>query len=225
MVPPVLRSARVFCANKPYSSPWQIAHGIRKGVFEDMKLKFFDRLLLGILLIAAILVSFVLFAMAANFLKEDVVTNFISLFYMYPRNALILAGSGLVLLLICIKLLFAGRGKKADVRPASALMKQTELGGTFIALEAIDSMVQKHCRAVPRVKDVHTTLQSTETGVTVGIRLCVLPDTDVVTLSSELQKSLKENVEMLTGIHVNEIGVLVESAAPVATTAAISRAE
>lgn len=191
-----------------------------------MKLKFFDRLLLGILLIAAILVSFVLFAMAANILKQEVVTGFISLFYLEPVNALILAGSGLVLLLISLKLLFAGRGKKADARPASALMKQTELGGTYIALEAIDSMVQKHCRAVPRVKDVHTTLQSTETGVTVGIRLCVLPDTDVVTLSSELQKSLKENVETLTGIHVNEIGVLVESAAPVAAaTTAVSRAE
>ena len=191
-----------------------------------MKLKFFDRLLLGILLIAAILVSFVLFAMAANILKQEVVTGFISLFYLEPVNALILAGSGLVLLLISLKLLFAGRGKKADARPASALMKQTELGGTYIALEAIDSMVQKHCRAVPRVKDVHTTLQSTETGVTVGIRLCVLPDTDVVTLSSELQKSLKENVETLTGIHVNEIGVLVESAAPVAAaTTAVSRTE
>ena len=191
-----------------------------------MKLKFFDRLLLGILLIAAILVSFVLFAMAANILKQEVVTDFISLFYLEPVNALILAGSGLVLLLISLKLLFAGRGKKADARPASALMKQTELGGTYIALEAIDSMVQKHCRAVPRVKDVHTTLQSTETGVTVGIRLCVLPDTDVVTLSSELQKSLKENVETLTGIHVNEIGVLVESAAPVAAaTTAVSRTE
>ena len=136
-----------------------------------------------------------------------------------------IVGSGLVLLLICIKLLFAGKGKKADVRPASALMKQTELGGTYIALEAIDSMVQKHCRAVPRVKNVHTTLQSTETGVTIGIRLCVMPDTDVVTLSSELQKSLKENVESLTGIQVNEIGVLVESAAPVAATTAVSRAE
>jgi len=190
-----------------------------------MKLKFFDRLLLGILLIAAILVSFVLFGIAANIIQQDMATNFISLFYMFRENALILAGSGLVLLLICIKLLFAGRGKKGDVRPASALMKQTEFGGTFISLEAIDSMVQKHCRAVPRVKDVHTTLQSTETGVTIGIRLCVLPDTDVVTLSGDLQKSLKENIETLTGIHVNEIGVLVESAAPVATTTAVSRAE
>lgn len=190
-----------------------------------MKLKFFDRLLLGILLIAAILVSFVLFGIAANIIQLDMVTNFVALFYMFSENALILAGSGLVLLLICIKLLFAGRVKKADIRPASALMKQTEFGGTFISLEAIDSMVQKHCRAVPRVKDVHSTLQSTETGVTVGIRLCVLPDTDVVTLSSELQRSLKENIETLTGIHVNEIGVLVESAAPVATTTAVSRAE
>jgi uncharacterized alkaline shock family protein YloU len=103
-------------------------------------------------------------------------------------------------------------------------MRQTEHGGTYISLEALDTMVQKHCRALARVRDVHTTLHSTETGVTIGIRLCVLPDTDVVTLSSELQKSLKENIEALTGIQVNEIGVLVESAAaPANTPAAVSR--
>jgi uncharacterized alkaline shock family protein YloU len=191
-----------------------------------MKLKLFDRFLPGILLIATILVAFLLFGIAAQLIQEDVVNGFISLFYMFRHNALILAGSGLLLLLISVKLLFAGRTKKGDARPASALMRQTELGGTYIALEAIDSMVQKHCRVIPRVKDVHTTLQSTETGITVGIRLCVLPDTDVVTLSGELQKSLKENIESLTGIQVNEIGVLVESAAPVAaTTTAISRTE
>ncbi len=190
-----------------------------------MKLKVFDRILLGILLIAAILVSFVLFGIAANIITEDMVNGFIALFYMFTENALILAGSGLILLLICIKLLFAGKSKKTESRPASALMKQTELGGTYISLEAIDSMVQKHCRALARVKDVHTTLQSTETGITIGIRLCVLPDTDVVTLSSELQKSLKETVESMTGINVNEIGVLVESAAPAAATTAVSRVE
>ncbi len=191
-----------------------------------MKLRFFDRFLLGILLIATILVSFVLFGIAANLIQEDMVTSFVGLFYMFRQNALILAGVGLVLLLISIKLLFAGRSKKSEVRPASALMKQTEFGGTFISLEALDSMVQKHCRAISRVKDVHTTLQSSETGVTVGIRLCVLPDTDVVTLSSELQKTLKETIEALTGIQVNEIGVLIESAAaPATTTTAVNRVE
>ncbi|MEA4870328.1 MAG: alkaline shock response membrane anchor protein AmaP [Christensenella sp.] len=190
-----------------------------------MKLKLFDRFLLGILLIAAILVSFILFGIAANLIREDMVGNFVGLFYMFRQNALILAGAGLLLLLISIKLLFAGRSKSAEVRPASALMRQTEFGGTFISLEALDSMVQKHCRAISRVKDAHTTIHSSETGVTIGIRLCVLPDTDVATLSSELQKSLKESIESLTGIQVNEIGVLIESAAVPATTAAVSRTE
>ena len=190
-----------------------------------MKLKVFDRILLGILLIAAILVSFVLLGVAANLIKVDQVNWFVSLFYMEQQNALILAGSGLVLLLISIKLLFAGKSKKAEVRPASALMKQTEFGGTYISLEALDSMVQKHCRAISRVKDVHSTLHSSETGVTIGIRLGVLPDTDVATLSSELQKSLKESIESLSGIQVNEIGILIESAAAPVTTTAVSRAE
>lgn len=190
-----------------------------------MKLKFFDRLLLGILLIAAILVSFICFGIASNLIKEDVVTGVVGLFYLYGQNALILAGSGLVLLLICIKLLFAGRSGKAETRPASALMRKTEFGGTFISLEALDSMVQKHCRAISRVKDVHTTLHTGEAGVTIGIRLCVLPDTDVVTLTSELQKSLKENIETLTGIAVTEIGVLVESAAAPAANTPPARVE
>ncbi|MEN6340338.1 MAG: alkaline shock response membrane anchor protein AmaP [Clostridiaceae bacterium] len=189
-----------------------------------MKLKWFDRLLLGILLIVAIVASFVLFGMAANLIQESVVMNFIALFYMYKENALILAGSGLVLLLIAIRLLFAGKGKKAEVRPASALMKQTEFGGTFITLEALDAMIQKHCRTQMRVKDCHTTLHSSEAGVTVGIRLAVLPDTDVVTLSAELQKTLKEYVESLTGIHVSEIGILVESTA-VPATASVARVD
>ena len=189
-----------------------------------MKLKVFDRILLGFLLIVAILVSFVLFGIAANIVTQPMATGFISLFYQFRENAMILAGSGLLLLLISIKLLFAGRTKRAEIRPASALMQQTEIGGTFISLEAIDTMVQKHCRSQQRVKDCKTTLHSNETGVTIGIRLCVLPDTDVVSLSGELQKSLKEYVEGLTGVHVNEIGILVESAAAPATNA-VQRAE
>ncbi len=184
-----------------------------------MKLKVFDRILLGILLIVAIIAAFVLFGMAANIITENMVTSFIALFYMFGENAMILAGCGLVILLISIKLLFAGKSKKADVRPVSALMKQNEFGGTFISLEALDTMVQKHCRAQQRIRDCHTTLQSSEEGVTIGIRLSVLPDTDVATLTSELQQSLKAYVEGLTGISVKEIGILIENATAPATAA------
>ena len=45
-----------------------------------MKLKVFDRLLLGILLIVAILFSFVLFGIASNLIPEDTVATVVSLF-------------------------------------------------------------------------------------------------------------------------------------------------
>ena len=46
-----------------------------------MKLRVFDRILLGILLIASILVSFVLFGIAANIITEEMAGNFLGLFY------------------------------------------------------------------------------------------------------------------------------------------------
>ncbi len=185
-----------------------------------MKLKVFDRILLAILLIAAIVVSFVLFGVSANVIKEGVAQDFVSLFYAYTQNRLILAGSGLVLLLVCLKLLFAGRGEKTPEQPRSALIRQGELGGCYITLAAVDGMVQKHCRAQERVKDCVTNVTAVEGGIHVAVRLTVLADTDVLTLTQELQKSLKSYVEGLTGIAVLDVGILVETAASPAATPA-----
>ncbi|MEG1525174.1 MAG: alkaline shock response membrane anchor protein AmaP [Clostridia bacterium] len=178
-----------------------------------MKLNVFDRILLAILLIIVIVCSFVLLAVAANLVPVTAAKDFVELFYAYRQNAWILAGCGIVLLLLSVKLLFSGREKieKIQPTPASTLIKQGENGGTFIALEAIDTMVQKHCRAQSRIRDCHSTLRAVEDGVTIGIRLSVLPDTDIVKLTEELQTSLKAYIQNLTGINVKEIGILVES--------------
>lgn len=182
-----------------------------------MKLKAFDRVLLAVLLIVAIASSFILLGIATGIVPQAAAVNSLSLFYGHPRNALILAGCALLILLISIKLLLAGRNKgdkKAEpAAPASTLMQQTELGGTFISLDAVDGMVQKHCRSQERVRDCHSTLRALDDGVTIGIRLTVLPDTDVANLTQQLQVSLREYIQNLTGINVKEIGILVESAA------------
>ena len=183
-----------------------------------MKLSIFDRILLAILLIAAILFSFILFGVSANLIPEKATMGFIDLFYAYQQNALILAGSGAVLLLICVKLLFAGRGKKDRTKesaaPASTLMRQSEIGGMFISLDAIDAMVKKHCASQAEIQDCQTTIRAAEDGVTIGIRLAVPPDTEVITLTESLQQSLKAYIQGLTGINVKEIGILVENTAP-----------
>lgn len=189
-----------------------------------MKLKVFDRILLAILLIAAIVVSFVCFGIAANFIKLDLVVGFIELFYAYPQNAWILAGCGAVVLLISLKLLFAGRGEKKPIKPATTLIQQCELGGTYITLDAIDYMVQKHCRAQSLVRDCTSTVQTAEGGVKIGVRLSVEPDSDILSLTTELQKSLKEYIETLTGVKVLETGILVENAPVSGTSVPATRA-
>lgn len=176
-----------------------------------MKLSIFDRVLLAVLLICVILFAFALFGMATGLITQTMVTDFIGLFYYAWENALILAGVGLVLLLIAIKLLFAGRGSKGPAQPATALIRQSDIGGSFITLPAIDSMVQRHCRTQSRVRDCFTTVRIAEGGVSIGIRLFVLPDTDVVKLTEELKASLKEYIESLTGVHVISTDILVES--------------
>ena len=72
-------------------------------------------------------------------------------------------------------------------------------------------MVQRHCRAQARVRDCYSTVRAAEDGVSIGIRLHVLPDTDAVKLTEELQQSLKTYIESLTGVHVRSTDILVEN--------------
>lgn len=189
-----------------------------------MKLRPFDRFLLALLLLIGIVFSFVLFGMASRLIPLYVVQDFISLFYGHINNSLILAGCGLVLLFICLKIVFSRKDKKPQ-QPPTTLVRQGEIGGTYIALSAIDAMVQKHCRQQAKVRDCSSTLRTTDAGVCVNLKLSVLPDTDIVALTADLQKSLKEYIESLAGVNVPEVSILVESASASAQHPAASRVE
>ncbi len=175
-----------------------------------MKAKLFDRILLALLLIVTLVLSLLLIALAARIIPVDNLKAFLDVLYMGTNNAIILACSGLVLFIITVRLMFAGSSKK-EVQPTSTLVQATELGATFITLSAIDSMVQKHCRANNRIRNVVSSVRSVrEGGITLTVRLALMPDTDIPTLSAELQKTLKDYVEKNSGINVREIGILVE---------------
>jgi len=175
-----------------------------------MKLKLFDRILLVILLLAAIVVAVVLFGVSLRIIPETAALDFVSLFYLNAHNALILAGSGLIVLLIALRLLFA-RKKPAVPQAVTALVRQGEVGSTFITLSAIDTMAQKYCSGIDHVQQCHTSVCAVADGVSIGVRLDVDEQAEVVALSEGLQTSMKEYIESHTGIVVKEIGVLVEN--------------
>ncbi len=129
-----------------------------------------------------------------------------------------------VLFLICLRLLIAaGSGKSHEApQPTNTLIQQTEVGGSYITLSALDAMVQKHVRANARVKDCKSQVRAVTGGVSISLKLYVMPDTKVVELTSELQQTLKSYIEQLSGITVTDIAVLVESVSAQGETPRVS---
>lgn len=180
-----------------------------------MKPKLFDRILLALLLIVTLALSVGCILLALPVVPPANTKATVDFIYSDPMWQWILGGAGAVLLIITLRLMFAGPKKKApEPMPTSTLVHTTDLGSAYITISAIDAMVQKHCRANNRVRTVQSTVIPVRDGaVNVRLRLGLMPDTDIPALSEQLQKSLKEYVERLSGITVQEIAILVEDTA------------
>ena len=176
-----------------------------------MKLRVFDRILLALLLIVTIVASFALLGVACNLIPQSMVNGFFYLFYANTTNRWILAGAALLVLIISIRLVFAGKSDRQAEDPA-AVMQAGELGSTFVSLSALDGMVKKHCSAYERICACRSTLKSGSDGLSISLKLAVLPDTNVSLMTGELQRTLKEYIQGLTGIEVKEIRIMVEEA-------------
>ncbi len=178
-----------------------------------MKFRFIDKFLLVLLLLFMVALSALCLGVAMDFVKAhgliacvETVTNGLVV------NRLIMGGIGLVLLIVAMRLFIAmGRRETApkEKAPATALLLSGENGTAYIALTAIDSLVQRHCRANQRIKECESSVLSMQSGVAISLRLQVLPDTVIPELSAQLQKSLKEYIETVSGIAVTGVDILI----------------
>lgn len=172
-----------------------------------MKPKLFDRILLAILLLFIVLMAVGLLVLCMRVVPLSEIQNTIAFLYADSISLIVVALVCVVLLAIALRLAFGGKAQK---QPNATLVKATEIGGTYISLAALNTMVQKHCRANNRIRNCTSSVNAVRDGVTIALKLALMPDTDIPKLTQELQKSLKEYVETLSGIHVLQIGILVE---------------
>ena len=176
-----------------------------------MKLNLIDRILLGILLVVVIFCAFLMFAVALGVIPAGTAAGLVAAAGTGLRNRVILALVGLILLLLALKIAFAGRRKEPD-GSQKAVMQAGEHGTTAISMAALDEMIKRHCAEEPGVSDCFTALQSDEDGLSVGLRLSVRPETELSALAARIQASVKEFLEGVTGIPVKDVSVLIESA-------------
>lgn len=175
-----------------------------------MKRNWFDRILLALVLLVMAILSVAMILLACGVFPVLQVQNVFQNLLTSSTYVLVLGIVGGILLLMVLRLMFAGKDKK-EIQPTSTLIKATEFGASYITLSAIDSMVQKHCRTNNRIRQtVSSVLGVRDGGILIRVRLSLMPDTDIPELTLALQQSLKEYIEKLSGIAVREVHILVE---------------
>jgi hypothetical protein len=178
-----------------------------------MKFKFIDKLLLVLLLLFTVALSALCFGIAMDLIAGALITDYAATVTNgLVVNRLIMGGIGLVLLIVALRLFIAMGRREAAPRektPVSALLSAGENGTAYITLAALDSLVQRHCRANQRIKECESNVIATPSGIAVSLKLQVAPDTVIPELSAQLQKSLKEYMETISGITVTGVDILI----------------
>ncbi len=102
-------------------------------------------------------------------------------------------------------------GFRSSRKPAETVMQYSELGEVRISIAAIENMVLRVTQRQEAVKESSRKVVNTPQGLLIYLKAKVLPDLNVPDLASELQQSIKNYLEEITGIKVAEVKVLVEN--------------
>lgn len=122
----------------------------------------------------------------------------------------VLAIVGIVFFAFAMRMVFAvGAEKRA--KPNSALVRRSDIGGSFITVSALNGMVLRHCRADRRVRDCKVSVEVAGDSLRILVRISATPDTVLPELIADLQRSVKEYVEQMSGITVTDVTIRIES--------------
>lgn len=183
-----------------------------------MKASFFDRFLLVIWALLGMAAGLALLLVATGIFSLEVAHVMLDAYAAQVGSLnfrLLIACAGLVFFLVSLRLIIGfNKREKAPKEPVSttAIIANNDFGAVQISLAAIDAMVQRHCRANSKVREVSSVVGTRDGGVAISLKLVLLSEANVPEVTAELQKSLKEYIEGLTGIAVNDISIMVISA-------------
>jgi len=119
---------------------------------------------------------------------------------------LVLLVLGLILVGTSLRGVSSGEGGKQQ---SIALYNQN--GEINISFQAVENMALRVSREIHGIRDTSTKVKYTDEGLTIVLKVKVLPDMEIPPLSSDLQQKVKEYVEEKTGTPVNEVRITVEN--------------
>jgi len=113
-------------------------------------------------------------------------------------------------LFLSISLIFLFSGIR-KYKEKKAISRSTNIGEIKISLETIENIALAVTRKIAGIKDIKTDTSKTDEGVTIELKVVLLPDVNIPSLSEEIQKRVKQSVESTAGIIVSNVSVAIDS--------------
>lgn len=175
-------------------------------------MRIFMRILLTLYILCVLFVAGVVLACAWNIIEMTHPMYWVSQLYQNTTVIIVASVVGVLIVLMSLVLMF-GRNRRRE--PKSALIAETGNGGIMITLSAIEEMATRHMLESPSVRSVKVGVGVKESKVDLSAKLAVMEETNIPETLKALQTSLKEHIEVLSGIEVGKITLLVEKTSQV----------
>lgn len=188
-----------------------------------MKLKLFDRVMLTLILLLtiALCVGLIVVTWYGPLIQTQFVfgiTTFLnSLAYRIPLIVCLV-----LIIFLCLRILFVRNRDKTPADPfrdKGILIRSGQNGNSFIAMDAMQEMMLKQVRGNAKVRNCFGDILVEEQDISIILTVSLLPDTNIPQATTEIQDTLKEHIETLTGITVRRVEVTVQSMEPEAPVA------
>ena len=174
---------------------------------DDELARVLDKLLLFIYSLIILAASFAALGAASGIIESsDAIASVRSLYDGWGvRTAVIIVSA--VSLLISLRFLYIALRRGGGAAPS--IDQRTDFGDIRISLETVENLALKAASRQRGVQDLRARIRVTDAGIDISIRAVVDGDSPIPSLSEEIQRSVKDYVEEITGIPVANVAVFV----------------
>jgi uncharacterized alkaline shock family protein YloU len=165
--------------------------------------KTWDRIIIGIMSFGYLIISVFLVIVALGWTSPVyTLENYLLLI----SNRWLMGLTGMVLFIVSLTL-FLGSFR---IKPAKvAAIHETTLGTIKITITALEHLVLKSAQGVQGIREVKPLLKRNQNGLSIELKVQMMPDVDIPSITENLQKTVREYLLKTTGTTVQDIRILV----------------
>lgn len=158
-----------------------------------------------VILVLAVTILLVVTGLATDSFVVNILSDYV--FNVDYRNITLV--TSIVLILAALKTtVFHSRFKTKDTSP---IMVETEHGNIEIAQETITNTVRSVASTFDNIKDINAKMIKKKNGIKVFANISVLANSNIKTLTEELQSKVIEVIRETTGVKVLDVNIKVKN--------------